>query len=84
MPQQDDLQKQIEAHERRLQELELQQARTGYATEPSITLEIEDITAKLADLYPQLSDQATPSIDPPACCEATSSSATLPTLSTAP
>lgn len=50
----DELQKQISAHNRRLQLLKERQAQQGISTDPSIITEIEDIETKIEELLVQL------------------------------
>ena len=54
MSRQEDLQKQIAQHQRRLQLLKERHARQGINTDPAVILEIEDIEAKIAELTTEL------------------------------
>jgi hypothetical protein len=56
MPRQDDLEKLIIEHTRRLQKLKEQQAKYGITTEPHILIEIEDIEAKINELQTELAE----------------------------
>jgi HEAT repeat protein len=54
MPRQSKIEQLIKEHKRRLQKLELNEARQGINTDPSISLEIEDIKEKLRNLQTEL------------------------------
>lgn len=54
MSEQQDLEKELELWQRRLQKRREQKARLGFSADPSIDLEIEDIEARLAKLRAQL------------------------------
>ncbi|MCB0191388.1 MAG: hypothetical protein KDJ65_05540 [Anaerolineae bacterium] len=56
MSQRDAIQKQITIHTRRLQKLREQEALKGLNTPPEISIEIEDIETKLADLRKELAN----------------------------
>lgn len=56
MSQSDDLRRLIAEHERRLQSLEEQAGSFGFHTPPHITMEIENIEAKLRALSAQLAE----------------------------
>jgi len=58
----DDLQDQINAHNRRLQKLKLQQARQGINTDPAVLNEIEDLEAAIASLQAQVGALSTPPV----------------------
>lgn len=59
MSRQDDLQKLIAEHERRLQKRKEQKARFGISADPSIDIEIEDIEAAIAQLQTELAELET-------------------------
>ncbi|HSN74823.1 MAG TPA: hypothetical protein VL334_06990, partial [Anaerolineae bacterium] len=54
MPEREHIFQLLETHRRRLQQLELQSARSGHNTSPEIIIEIEDITQKITRLERQL------------------------------
>lgn len=54
MSRKNDIEEQISFHSRRLQALEVQNARRGINTPPEVTIEIEDIQNKLAELQAEL------------------------------
>lgn len=56
MSRKDDIKKQIENHNRRLQELKTRQAYYGISADPSIPMEIEDIETKIKELQAELEE----------------------------
>jgi formylglycine-generating enzyme required for sulfatase activity len=56
MPRQDDLQKQIAQHNRRLQLLKEREARQGINTPPEVITEVEDIEDRIEELKAQLAE----------------------------